>query len=249
MEDGNEYLLEEAIALVGAASAARIDMRLLGGLAVRARSAASRRAPWSRVCGDCDFYARAKQSAVEAVFVSRGWRADAEFNLYNGDSRLSFHSPSGEKKADVFLNAFSMCHDIPLAPRSASGGATLPVHELLLTKLQVVETNDKDFRDVACLLLDHEIGGDGDASIDAASFAAACSGDWGLWKTVGLGLERFRAWLPGSGASAQEEAAARAKAAALTDALEASPKSIGWKARALVGERVKWYRLPEEAER
>ena len=31
--------------------------------------------------------------------------------------------------------------------------------------------------------------------------------------------------------------------------LEAAPKSLGWKARARVGERVRWYETPEEARR
>jgi hypothetical protein len=33
---------------------------------------------------------------------------------------------------------------------------------------------------------------------------------------------------------------------ALLRAIEAAPKSLGWKARARVGERVRWYETPEE---
>ena len=33
---------------------------------------------------------------------------------------------------------------------------------------------------------------------------------------------------------------------ALLAKMEAHPKSLAWKARAMVGERVRWYELPEE---
>lgn len=249
MSDGNDYLLDEAAALVASAAASRVEMRLLGGLAVRSRSASSRRAPWARACTDCDFFARAKQPAVEAVFAARGWKADAEFNLYNGDSRLSFRAPEGDKKADVFLNAFRMCHDIPLAARLAADELTLPLSDLLLTKLQVVQLNDKDFRDVACVLIDHEIGDHDGPTVNRSAFASSCSADWGLWRTVSGNLERFRAWLPSSGAASEEHEAALARSLALSEALAAAPKSLAWKARSVIGDRMPWYQLPEEAER
>ncbi len=38
----------------------------------------------------------------------------------------------------------------------------------------------------------------------------------------------------------------RPPAAALLVAIDAAPKTLGWKARARVGERVRWYETPEE---
>jgi hypothetical protein len=249
MPDGNEYLLEESAALVSGAADSRFDMRLLGGLAVRTRSLTSRQHPWARECSDCDFFARAKAAVVEDLFASRGWEADKEFNLYNGEFRLSFRSPQGGKKADVFLNAFRMCHQIPLASRVSVDELTLPLSELLLTKLQVVHANDKDFRDVACLLIDHEVGDRDGATINRNAFASACSGDWGLWRTITGNLDKFLAWLPSSGASSDAQDSARERVSLLTDSLNAAPKSLAWKARALIGERAVWYELPEEVER
>lgn len=246
--DGNDYLLAEAAALVKAAAASRIDMRLLGGLAVRGRSRTSRLEPWARECSDCDFFARSKSAAVEVLFSTRGWEADKEFNLYNGDSRLSFRSPRNGKKADVFLNSFRMCHEIPLTRRIAVDELTLPLSELLLTKLQVVETNDKDFRDIACILIDYELRENDGGTINKKAFAAACAADWGLWRTISGSLERFRAWIPSSGASQEETMLALTRSAALTEALQNAPKSLAWKARALIGERASWYELPEESE-
>lgn len=249
MSDGNDYLLEESAALVGAAADSRFDLRLLGGLAVRGRSPSSRREPWARECTDCDFFARSKAAAVESLFSARGWSADKEFNLYNGESRLSFRSPDGGKKADVFLNSFRMCHRIPLDSRVAVDELTLPLAELLLTKLQVVEANDKDFRDVACILMDHAVGDRDGTTINRNAFASACAADWGLWRTISGNLEKFRSWLPASGAAPEELASALDRSAALDDALRSAPKSLAWKARALIGERSVWYELPEEVER
>lgn len=249
MSDGNDYLLTEAAALVRSAADVGVDLRLLGGLAVRARSRSSRSEPWMRECSDCDFFARAKAASVESVFTARGWIADKEFNLYNGDSRLSFATSDGRKKADVFLNSFRMCHSIPLASRAAEDSLTLPLAELLLTKLQVVEANDKDFRDAACLLIDYEVGDSDGSTINRNAFAAACAADWGLWRTISGNLDRFRTWLPASGAEPRMLEAALSRSADLSDALLAAPKSLAWKARAMIGERAVWYELPEEVER
>jgi len=249
MSDGNDYLLAESAALVRAAADSGFRLRLLGGLAVRARSSSSRTGPWARECSDCDFFARAKAAPVESLFAARGWIADKEFNLYNGEARLSFKTPDGRKKADVFLNSSRMCHEIPLSARAAEDGLTIPLSELLLTKLQAVQANDKDLRDVACLLIDHEVGDRDGETINRMAFASACSADWGLWRTISGNLDRFRAWLPGTGADSRAIEAALSRSAALSEALSAAPKSLAWKARALIGERAPWYELPEEVER
>ena len=41
----------------------------------------------------------------------------------------------------------------------------------------------------------------------------------------------------------------RARIGQLSQALTDAPKSLGWKARAKVGRRVRWYQLPEEVTR
>ncbi len=72
--------------------------------------------------------------------------------------------------------------------------------------------------------------------------------DWGWWKTISLNLERIRAAL-GDGSVAVPDAGRLDPASAvqaLSEALEQAPKSRRWKLRDRVGERKRWYEVPEE---
>jgi hypothetical protein len=129
-----------------------------------------------------------------------------------------------------------MCHRIELADRLALDSPTLTATDLLLTKLQVVELNEKDADDAALLLAEHEVGrGNGDW-IDADYLAAVAADDWGFWRTMTGTLARLVELRP----------LVAAKARALEHILDEAPKSRRFKLRARVGERKRWYELPEE---
>ena len=243
--DGNETLHAAALSLIAAAAATGTTLRLLGGIAVWATCPSSRSGPYARSCGDIDLVAAGRASPVEAVFSSCAWSPDAEFNLYNGETRLRFRKDGA--KADVFLGGFKMCHRVPLGRRLGFDAASIPLAELLLTKLQIVEANPKDLGDAACILLDHEVGArDGD-SINVSALAEACADDWGLWRTTTESLRTLAAWLASGGVAGATTANARIQA--ILAALEREPKTLRWRARAAVGERVRWYELPEEVDR
>jgi hypothetical protein len=72
--------------------------------------------------------------------------------------------------------------------------------------------------------------------------------DWGWWRTVTLNIERIRGVL-GDGdrpAIAGGRLDPRAQLDALERAAEEAPKSRRWKLRARIGERKRWYEIPEE---
>ena len=80
---------------------------------------------------------------------------------------------------DVFLDTFRMDHDIALARRLEVEPYTLPLADLLLTKLQIFRLNEKDVRDVITLLVDAEVGEhDGPGMINAEYIARLCADDW-----------------------------------------------------------------------
>ncbi|MBI2237176.1 MAG: hypothetical protein HYU54_01440, partial [Actinobacteria bacterium] len=54
------------------------------------------------------------------------------------------------------------------------------------------------------------------------------------------------AWAGAAPGPGPDLAVARERAAGLRRALEGAPKSLRWKVRARVGERVSWYQEPEE---
>jgi hypothetical protein len=86
--------------------------------------------------------------------------------------------------------------------------------------------------------------------MDLGVFRSLVSEDWGWWRTVTLNLERIDKLLASSGA---ERAAVqggkldpRAQLTKLASTAEDAPKSRRWKMRSRIGERKRWYEVPEE---
>src|SRR6202030_4206358 len=122
-------------------------LRLLGGAAIILHSGGRPH----RELGDLDAATRRSDGrALAGALATVGYEAEPRFNALHGDRRLIFHGPHG--KLDVFVEVFEMCQRIELGPRLPLDSPTLPVSDLLLTKLQVVELNAKDADDAALLL-------------------------------------------------------------------------------------------------
>ena len=160
----------------------------------------------------------------------------------NGKERLLFYDNPNERQVDVFVSSFRMCHEIPLEKRLTVDEDTVPLAELLLTKLQIIELNEKDVRDTVALLLEHEVTDD-DVGVNASHVASLCAEDWGLWRTISHNLASVRERL---GSYDVERDTVATRLDALLERVEGTPKSRAWKLRAKVGERKRWYELPEE---
>lgn len=241
---------DEAKRVVQTAQQQGIILRLLGGLAVRLHSPSATHRSLARVYPDLDFATPQKRAQpVEKLFADLGYTPNKTFNLLNGDVRLLFYDETHQRQVDIFVAQFSMCHKIPITERINLEPLTLPLAELLLTKLQVVEMNEKDVRDVCALLLDHPLG-EGDAeTINVSRIAQTTADDWGLWKTSTLSLGKVQRYLDTVQIEPQAHDTIRSRIKQLQAALEGSPKTMRWKMRDRVGERVKWYDLPEEVKR
>jgi hypothetical protein len=217
-------------------------LRLLGGVAVNVRSRTLHPA-LARPYKDLDF-ASSKKSAgdLQKLLRDMGYEPHLGFNAMNGRERLLFYDNPNNRQVDVFVGSFRMCHEIPLEKRLEIDADTVPLAELLLTKLQIVELNEKDVRDTVALLLEHDVTDD-DAGVNAGQVAALCADDWGLWRTITHNLEGVRQHLT---AYAVDHGLVGGRLARLQERIEAAPKSRGWRMRAKVGERKRWYELPEE---
>ena len=171
-------IVEEAIALVQAAQAQDLTLRLFGGVAINVRG--TRRYPrLARPYKDIDLFAPRRSSAkVARLFEQRGYAQDAQFNAMHGHFRLIYNDPEHGRQVDVFVGRFEMCHALPLAERLHLHPLTLPPADLMLTKLQIVELNDKDERDLLTLVLDHEIGDRDAEELSATYVARLCAADW-----------------------------------------------------------------------
>jgi hypothetical protein len=244
-------IVEEGRRLVGEAAASGIPIRLLGGVAVCVRASDEAKACLGRVYPDLDFVAHKKQSRAFRDFLEEsGYEPQRTFNAMHGAKRLLYHAPGGGHQVDVFLDLFEMCHRFDLRDRLEVEELTLPAAELFLTKLQVVEINRKDIGDVLMLLWDHEpADADGPRRLNVAHVAALCGADWGLYTTIGDNLvkshEQIEELLP----DAAVARVVRTRLDTIGSRLDAAPKTAGWKLRARIGRRRRWYEVPDEVVR
>jgi hypothetical protein len=241
--------LPEAVSLVEGAARAGLNVRLLGGLGVRVLCPDF--PPRLRAGQDVDLACAGKGRRDVAAFLeASGCVPDKMFNSLNGDRQMYFTAPSG-RAVDVMVDRLVMCHTLDLRPSLKNGSLTLDPADLLLSKLQIVELNAKDAHDIAHLLSGVPAGptnGSSAAVIDTGRFGEVLGADWGWWRTTTGNLEK----LPGLLAESPElvpEAAPfdpLVQAEALLEVARSAPKSMKWKLRANVGDRVRWYELPEE---
>ena len=167
------------------------------------------------------------------------------FNALHGARRLLFFDPN-ERKLDVFIGDFSMCHVIPIADRLERDPLTIPLAELLLTKLQIVELNETDQRDIYNLTYHHGVtSGDG-TGIEGDFIAGMCAKDWGLWRTAKGTIERLQTNLAGYNLDAAASSLITERLNALWAEIENAPKTAKWRLRNRVGDRVRWYDEQEE---
>lgn len=234
---------EETARILAAAETDDFPLRLLGGLAVylqcpSAESDTRLRRPYK----DFDFVTLGKWGAkTKALFTRLGYAPNQAFNALHGYQRLLFWDTAHERQVDIFIDRMQMCHNLDFRLRLQLDARTLAPSDLLLTKLQIVEINEKDFIDVLALFHDHALT-EHDQGLNSAYISRLTAADWGLYRTLTANLVKVRA-------CALERAFAEqvpARIDALLAAIEAQPKSFAWKTRALVGERIRWYELPEE---
>jgi hypothetical protein len=238
--------VSEAKRVVESATRAGLLVRVLGGVAVRMQ-APSETPLLPRSIGDIDLAIRQGGWRALADFLkSLGYASDDMFNALNGARRLLFFDHANNRKMDVFVGEFEMCHSIPITGRMDKHPVTIPLAELVLTKLQIVQLTDRDLRDIYSLSYHHNVSvGDG-SEIEADFIADLCAKDWGLWRTCTSTIEQSLTRLPDYGLSPEASELIAARLSAVLKQIEQAPKSARWKLRGRVGDRVRWYDEPEE---
>jgi hypothetical protein len=250
--------LTEAVSLARGAAAAGIGLKLLGGLAVRVLCPAfPPRQPGGQ---DMDFACLSKDRKNVVAYLERaGCEGDPRFNTLNGDRQMYFTSPAG-RPIDVVVDRLAKCHTLDFRASFGRLPLTLDAVDLLLSKLQIVELDDKDSRDILQLLSGLPVRGHGQPaedvpagagrgiSIDADRFGRVLGADWGWWRTVTANLGRLPA-LAAEDPGLLPPAAPLdplAQARQLLELAESAPKGVKWRLRANIGDRVRWYEQPEE---
>jgi hypothetical protein len=238
-----------ATELYDALSEHGIAAKLIGGLAIALRCPHMAEYGLSRDYHDIDVCARARDARkMDAAMATLGLEPHKHFNAMNYGRQMMYSNPATGLHVDVFLDVLRMCQELALAGRLAvDDHPSLPVADLALSKLQIVELTRKDKTDLLALLLDHGLTPGDDAGLNVTRVTDLCRANWGWWQSsrVTLGACRDQA-ADGLAPDARDLASGRIDA--LLEAIDAAPKSVKWKARARIGTRAKWYELPEETQ-
>jgi hypothetical protein len=230
-----------------------ILMRLIGALAFRTHCPkyGYLQDKLGRKFTDFDFasYPRYFRDIVR-VLTELGYQEDKQVTQLFGDARMLFHDPLFGRHVDVFYNALEFCHPISFLGRLEIEQYTLPLAELLLEKMQIVQINEKDLIDSLMLLREHPLGDTDQETINAAIIARILGNDWGFWRTVTGNLKLLDETLDGyGGLTGEDRRVVRGRIKELETRIAAEPKTLRWKARAKIGEKIKWYKNVEELSR
>lgn len=236
--------------MVAAARERGVTALPLGGIAIYLRCPSASRPPLRREYKDIDLVtSRSMVQRLSSLLEDLGYEADKRFNALHGNQRLFFWDGQNGRQLDVFVDRFEMCHKFDLRGRLTvdPGATTLPLADLLLTKMQIVEVNLKDMRDMATLLQDHPLTRD-EQGINVDYITGLTRNDWGLQHTLEVTIARLKGEDNLNELKAEEPRYdLYEQLDALAQALQDAPKSTAWKIRSKVGERKRWYELPEEA--
>jgi hypothetical protein len=240
---------DEAVALVAEAAARGQVLRLVGSTGIRLHCppAAAARDRLGRPAQDNDLVCRHEdRKGLRRLLEDRGWRVDRDLLVAMEGRRYAFSHPERGLELDVFVDRMEFCHTIELRDRLAARELTVPVEDLLLQKLQIVRQTVTDRMDAAALLATHPVGESGDPgeAIDPGYVAGLLARDWGFHHTATANLAALRDEVAGNGSAGT----VRDQVDALLGAIEAAPKSVRWRARARVGERIQWWQDVNERE-
>lgn len=251
-------MIAEAKRVIDAAREGGIVLRLLGGLAVRFHCESLDFC--ERDHGDIDLVGHRRDAErIANLFADLGYEEIVHVRMATFGRQLQFaresrykdewarYGPHDEDHIDVFLDTFKMDHALDLTDRLDLDPYTITVSDVLLTKLQMANLNEKDERDIFTLLKDLELGSaDDPGTINVPYIAQLCARNWGLFHDVELNLTRLRERLDTYALKPGVRAQVRTKLAGLAEAIEAHPKSRAWRLRAKIGERRPWHKTVEE---
>jgi len=235
--------LEAAVQIIDMAESRGVRLRLLGGLAFKSLCPSANDSHYFRENKDIDLMGKREDTKdIMKTMETLGYKPRDVFNKLNMGQRLIYYDLGNRRRVDIFLDEFVMCHRFNFKESILAGTYTLPVTQLVMTKLQVVEKTDKEYLDLLAVFRDFpvtEVGG----GIRGDEIADLCSKDWGMYTTFRKSLEATSARAQILDAGERDRIVPRIRA--LLGMMESRPKSLSWKMRARIGEKARWYELPD----
>ena len=237
---------EEALRMIKNAQEKGMVLRAMGATAIRLHCPkfTSLHKSLGRELSDLDVVGYSKQAGnFTKLMLSIGYEQRMLQPFYRQENRQIYTDNFNKRVVDVFYDKVVMCHTINFRDRLEVDFPTIPLAELLLTKMQIFEFTEKDFKDTIVLLREHEIGETDKETINCAHIADIMSDDWEFYFTATTNLHRVEKLMAElTSLNEEDRADVGAKIKKISDYIESRPKSLRWKMRAKIGTKKKWYR-------
>ena len=251
----SDPFLAEGTKIVELASKAGITLRMLGAAAIRIHSPKYAQAldKMDRKLSDLDFMGlRRDEQRLIDFFLENSYAFDkaTRYVAMMSRSRYIFENPVTKMHVDVFLDRLEMCHNIDFTKRLSVDIPTISIGDLLLEKMQIFKLNEKDIKDTLVLLREHEINNHDMEAVNSDYVSKLLAKDWGFYYTVTENLKKVKDAISRYDAFDKEDHKdISAKVDKLLGAIEQEPKSLGWKMRAKIGTKQRWYNEVEDVTR
>jgi hypothetical protein len=238
--------------ILKASDDAGIILRVIGSLAfqMHCQKYGYLQAAMGRAYTDIDFAAYHRQTKeIRVLMAGLGYHENREVFIVSEGDRAIFERPDVGLHIDVFYEKLDFCHVIHWEDRLEVDHPSIPLAEMLLEKMQIVQINEKDIIDTIMLLLEHPLGDEDNETINIKRVAGLCSTDWGLWRTTTMNLGKVRQLAQSYQQLTSEQKEiidSQVKAARMR--IDQEPKPLAWRLRARVGDRVKWFKDVDEVQ-
>ena len=260
--------MAEAHAIIDAGNERGVILRLTGGLAVRHYAIDLEFA--EREYSDIDLIGLKRQVvAVGEVLRDLGYVENHHVAMATTNGQLQFFvrdpaSPGGATTGgphdlpvfaeappsdhiDVFLDAMRMDHQVDFRDRLEINTYAIDPADLFLSKLQIVNLNEKDVHDVITLVKDVYVDFQPHPGVlDLHHVAGVCAADWGLYIDVMNNIDTVVEHVADYDLGPRDAARVRRTLELAQDMMTEQAKTLRWRLRARIGKRVRWYAEVEE---
>ena len=270
-----EVFLRESQEIIEKAKQEGIVLRILGGLSIAIHCQEHRefaqklgRMGTGVIKGqeysDIDYVSyRNQREKIKELFDKIGYAKRRATLSTAASERQIYYHPKGWFYVDVFFDKLLVAnHPIDFKGRLELDYPTITVTDMLLEKIQMWEAfSVKDLKDCLFLLKAHDIKEKSEKeSIDTLYIAKILVQDWGFWYTATTNLKNLKKFITeidklGIEADInpkqiekKEREDITEKIEAILERIEKEPKSFGWKMRAKIGTKKKWYNPVERPE-
>jgi hypothetical protein len=237
--------VKEAIRVADSAQQEGIVLRIMGACAIRIHCPGHIHLhdALQRELTDIDFVSYGKYNPkIPSLLIRLGYTADERILALYGERRHIYRDEVNTRTVDIFFDKLIMSHTIDYSGRLELDYPTVTPTDLLLQKVQIVRINEKDIKDSIILLLEHEVAEAEEETISARYIARLFSRDWGFYYTATTNLKKIGEFLQGyESLSDENKKTVEERIDKLVTQIEKEPKSMGWKMRAKVGTKSKWY--------